>query len=316
MRKKPKAEFDKAWKEILGLHFEDFISFFFPQVHAQIVWGKGFQFLDKELHQIARSAKIGTRFADKLVQVQTKQYGAVWVLIHIEVQSYKDAEFAERMFIYYYKIYDRFKMKVASLAILGDTNSKWRPSEFNTELLNCQLSLKFPMVKLADYEGREEALEEDKNPFATVVLTHLAAKKNRDNPDSRFANMFAIAQRMSAKGYDQDTVNSLLRFMDWVVALPEELEIQLRDKIHQHEESLPMQHVTFFERLAKAEGKVEGKAEGKAEGLKFALELKFGKKGLELLPIIAKLKSPKEQTTFRNRLKTAQTPAELKKFYK
>jgi predicted transposase YdaD len=335
MAKIPKAEFDKAWKEILGTLLPDFISFFFPQAYEQIAWNRGFQFLDKELAQISRGAKIGTRFADKLVQVRTKQHRRIWVLIHIEVQNQKDRGFAERMFIYYYKIFDRYKKKVASLAILGDTNSKWRPTEFKTELLNCRLSREFPMVKLSDYKGREKALEDDENPFALVVLTHLAAKKRPNNPARRFGDMDAIAMRMYKKDYPQNKVDSLTKFMDWVMALPKELAVHLREKIHQYEEGSPVQHVTIFEKLAKAEGRQEGRQEGIKEGvrrgvrqgvrqgvrlgvkqgLELAVEFKFGKEGLEFVPIIAKFESAKELTTFKNRLKKALTVSELKKFY-
>jgi len=49
------------------------------------------------------------------------------VLIHIEVQGYPDADFEERMFIYYYCIFDKYKTKVVSLAILTDVNKKYRP---------------------------------------------------------------------------------------------------------------------------------------------------------------------------------------------
>jgi hypothetical protein len=331
MHKKRRAEFDKAWKEILSLYFQDFMGFFFPQAHAQIVWEAGFQFLDKEIEQISRSAKVGSRRADKLVQVQTKEHGAVWVLMHIELQSTKDVTLAERMYIYNYKLFDQYKMNIASMAILGDTDSNWRPSEYRSDLLNCLLSLKFPTVKLADYLGREEDLEKDNNPFAIVVLAHLAAKNTSRNPEGRLANKLDIARRLYENGYNYSTVNHILIFLDWIVVLPEDMETQFREEIHKFEEELPVQHITSWERAAKAEGleeglqkgrqegwqegRQEGRQEGLVEGLKIALEFKFGKKGLELLPIIAQFKSAKEFSLFQNRLKKAQTMTELKKYY-
>jgi hypothetical protein len=52
-----------------------------------------------------------------------------------------------------------------------------------------------------------------------------------------------------------------------------------------------------------------------AEGLKLMLELKFGKTGLELLPILSQLKSAEDLTAFQDRLKNTKTASELKKFY-
>ena len=126
-----RQEFDSPWKKILELHFEDFVSFFFPIAHKEINWSRGFEFLDKEFQKALRGAKVGSRLADKLVKVWTVQDEAAWVLIHIEIQNQKEITFTERMFVYYYRIYDRYRKKIASLAILGDENPDWRPVKFN-----------------------------------------------------------------------------------------------------------------------------------------------------------------------------------------
>ncbi len=46
------------------------------------------------------------------------------VLIHIEVQGQSEAEFAERMFVYNYRLYDRYRRPVVSLAVLGDEGAQ------------------------------------------------------------------------------------------------------------------------------------------------------------------------------------------------
>lgn len=43
-----------------------------------------------------------------------------------------------------------------------------------------------PSVKLLDYAGRQVELDADSNPFATVVLTHLAAKATRGAAEGRY----------------------------------------------------------------------------------------------------------------------------------
>ena len=47
--KNPKADFDSAWKEALRLHFRSFLAFFFPSIHDDLDWSRGYQLLDKEL---------------------------------------------------------------------------------------------------------------------------------------------------------------------------------------------------------------------------------------------------------------------------
>ena len=62
------------------------------------------------------------RRVDKLVKMFTKNQKEIWILIHIEIQLYKDEEFPLRMFTYNYRIFNRYQRPVTSLAILGDTN--------------------------------------------------------------------------------------------------------------------------------------------------------------------------------------------------
>ena len=110
------------------------MAFFFTDVHEGIDWAKGYEFLDKELQKIVREAEIGKRVADKLVKVWMTSGEQVWVLVHIEVQSQPEQRFAERMFIYNYRLRDLFNRPVASFAILSDGSPSWRPQRFSSEL--------------------------------------------------------------------------------------------------------------------------------------------------------------------------------------
>lgn len=103
------TEFDSPWKQILEQYFEDFILFFFPQAHGDIEWSRDYEFLDKELQQVVRDAELGRRLVDKLVKVYRTSGEEAWVLIHVEVQSQEESGFAERMYVYNYRIYDRYK---------------------------------------------------------------------------------------------------------------------------------------------------------------------------------------------------------------
>jgi hypothetical protein len=98
------ANYDESWKTAIEQYFEAFISFFFPEMHSCIAWERGYDFLDKEFQQIVRDAAVGTRFADKLLKVWLTGGEEAWLLLHIELQSQQDGEFAKRMFIYNYRI--------------------------------------------------------------------------------------------------------------------------------------------------------------------------------------------------------------------
>ncbi|MFM7427906.1 MAG: hypothetical protein ACKO7W_23390 [Elainella sp.] len=127
-------EYDSPWKDILEAYFQDFMQFFFPAIYSDIDWSRGYNFLDQELQQVVRDAELGKRFADKLVKVWKQSGEETWVLIHIEIQSQEEQQFSRRMFLYYYRLRDRYDCKVVSLAILGDERENWRPQPFEEEL--------------------------------------------------------------------------------------------------------------------------------------------------------------------------------------
>ncbi len=313
-----KNEFDSPWKNILELLLENFFEFFFPKAHSEIDWGRGFEFLDKEFQKILRDAEVGSRLADKLVKVWTKDDTEVWVLLHVEVQGDRELGFSERMFIYYYRIYDRYRCKIASLAILTDGNPNWRPQRFSSELWNCRMSFDYPVVKLMDYCDKWSYLEKSSNPFAIVVMAHLLAKQTKNDNDRRLAVKVDLTRRLYKKGYKKESIINLFLFIDWVMNLPRDLEQKFREEIEQYEELSKMRYVSSIERLAKEEGIALGQEKMRtpwAEGLKFMLELKFGKDGAQLFPILSQLKSAEELIVFQDRLKTAKTASELKKFY-
>ena len=99
-----RADYDAPWKEAIELYFHEFMDFFFPALAPQIDWQQDHEFLDKELQQIVRDADLGRRWADKLVKVWLLDGTETWILIHIEVQSQYQADFAQRMYTYNYRL--------------------------------------------------------------------------------------------------------------------------------------------------------------------------------------------------------------------
>ena len=91
------TDYDSPWKEALDAYFEPFLAMLFPEVHRRIDWSRGYESLDKEFQQVVREAEVGRRYVDKLVKVWTTDGAECWVLVHVEVQTARDAEFPRRM---------------------------------------------------------------------------------------------------------------------------------------------------------------------------------------------------------------------------
>ncbi|NMG15025.1 DUF4351 domain-containing protein [Aromatoleum bremense] len=105
----------------------------FPDAHRQIDWTHEHVFLDQELRQVVRDAELGRRFVDKLVRVTRLGGGEGWVYVHVEVQGSREADFARRIFVYNYRLFDRYDRPVASLAVLADQDAGWKPDHFHIE---------------------------------------------------------------------------------------------------------------------------------------------------------------------------------------
>jgi hypothetical protein len=153
-----RTEYDNPWKEIIEDFFPNFLQFFFPTAYAVIDWTKPYEFLDTELQQLEPDAEIGKRLVDKVAKVYLLNGEEAWVLTHIEVQSQYEQEFPQRIYIYNYRLFDRHKKRVISLAVLADEQKNWRPNKYEYSLGGCSVSLEFPIVKLLDYETQWQTL--------------------------------------------------------------------------------------------------------------------------------------------------------------
>jgi hypothetical protein len=274
------SDFDNPWKEAISLYFQPFMRFFFPRIEEEIDWDRGYEFLDQEFQQVVREAETGKAYTDKLVKVWRRSGTEIWVLVHIEVQSQAQEEFAERMFIYNYRIYDRYKKPVVSLAILADEREAWRPDRYREELWGWYVEMGFPTAKLLDYAQRSSELEESTNPFAVIVTAHLTTQETRRDKAKRYEGKLRIAKSLYRRGYGKKDIIELFRLIDWMVNLPEVAEQEFQREIQRFEEENQMPYITSVERLARMEGISQGVAEGilqqRKEDVLEVLEVRFG----------------------------------------
>jgi hypothetical protein len=64
----------------------------------------------------------------------------------------------------------------------------------------------------------------------------------------------------------QEQVRRLFRVLDWMLAIPSELEQSFRSEVERFEEARRMPYVTSIERLAREEGRQEGRLRGHKTG--------------------------------------------------
>ena len=203
---------DSLWKGIIEDLLLDFLTFFYPDQIFNLE--KGYDFLDKELEELFPliDAEHKIRRVDKLIKLFDTTGQERWILIHIEVQGYSDQNLPSRMFHYFYRILDRYKMPVTTLVILTDPDPRYNPSEFKYSVVDSNLLYQYRTYKVIEQSQSE--LEQSDNPFASVILTTLTAlKMNKMDDIGGLELKTALVRKLLQKGFPKSTIRSLLNFV-------------------------------------------------------------------------------------------------------
>ncbi len=143
----------------------------------------------------------------------------------------------------------------------------------------------FPVVELESWRTRWDELETlvPGNPFAVVIMAQLQANRYRDKR-TRLKSKFELVRSLRRYGYTPETASEIYRLIEWMIALPEDLEPEYRRVVSALSEESKMTYVTLIEREGikrgrvegRTEGRVEGRAEGKADLLLNMIQRRFG----------------------------------------
>ena len=167
--------------------------------------------------------------------------------MHVEVQGYFDRNFPRRMFQYYYRILDRYLeegYEVVSLGVLIDRKRDYRPSSWKYERWGFKVEMEFPVVKLLDYEGRENELLESENPFGLVVYSWLKdglrAVEEKEREKERVLRRFLVGlrRRWKERSWSEERLRRLLKFLDGLIELPEKLDKKLFERLNKEVEEV------------------------------------------------------------------------------
>lgn len=316
-------DYDSPWKIAIDDYLPEFIQFYYPDIYDNIDWALGYEALDNEFQSIVRDADVGKHRADKLVQVTRLDGTKRFVYIHIEVQSQKDDDFEQRMFTYHYRIYDKYGQHPVSLAVLADDNERWLPTGYRVDSWGCRLQLDFRMVKLLAFETALASLQANTNPFAILTVAHILTKRTKKKPQDRYDAKFTLIRLLYERGWDKEEMLKFMSVIDWLMYLPAELAVKLREEVHALEEENRMRYMTSFEQLAMADGIQTGMKTGIQTGIQRGMQQ--GMLGLFMTMLMARfphldLQDYKDKiysaaeaqlNRYSLRLFTAQTPEEV-----
>ena len=261
-------DYDSPWKDAIQNAFAEFMAFYFPQAASQVDWQVPPEFLETELRQVVQDAELGRRHADVLAKVACRDGTSQHVYVHVEVQGGKEAGFEQRMFVYHYRLFDRFQAPVASFAVLADEDPGWRPDGYGYQALGVTHTLQFGVAKLLDHEHRLDQLQADPNPFALVTAAHLLTRRTRGADLQRFEAKRKLVRLLYQQNRGRQRVIDLFAVLDWMMRLPPELGRQIWQDVEVVEREGRMRYVTSVERFILEEQRQEARQEGLQVGLR------------------------------------------------
>jgi hypothetical protein len=152
-------------------------------------------------------------------------------------------------------------------------------------IAGCQVSLKFPTVKLLDYEARWSELEASTNPFAIIVMAHLKTKATTRKLQQREHWKWTLIRGLYERGLEREQIIKLFEIIDRMMTLPSELQQSLDSKIKQFEEERTMPLLSNME----LRGMEIGALQNRHYDIKTVLTVRFGEISSEFQEMIGKI---------------------------
>ena len=208
-----KHDFDTAWKTILEAFEVEIVELLFPELFCKIAWELGTESLDKELNEIQKeifdkksSEKI---ISDKIIKVKFKHGESKILFIHVEVQSYSSGHevFGERMFRYFYRIWDRFRYKyddkseIVAAAIYTYKGERGKDKRYVYKLPELSEDILVYNFRTIDVEQIKLESISDKNPLKLVFKMGKKLLNTGITDEEIYNAKIELAREL--KGYDK-----------------------------------------------------------------------------------------------------------------
>jgi hypothetical protein len=281
-----RSDFDEAWKELIETHLRQILEVLFPVVAAAVDWSRGMEFLDTELREILNDTNVTSFRVDRLVKVWEIDGSEQWILIHLEIQSFEESGFEERIYHYNHGIHRAWSKQPVTLVILADLNPRWKPCEYVRAHLGCETRFRFVVCKLTEELDR---LENDFSLVSVAAKAQIAALRTTGNPEKRLEIRLRLTRSLYDHGFTREEVRTGYRILSWMMRLPRELQLTFRDRLVEYAKEKNMPHLTDMEELEIELATQRGMERGMEQAAMALLQRKFGPLSAEQLSQIESL---------------------------
>ncbi|MBY6269844.1 Rpn family recombination-promoting nuclease/putative transposase [Parageobacillus thermoglucosidasius] len=241
------VDHDRLFKELIQAFFEEFILLFFPDMYEHIDFCH-LSFLSEELFT---DVTAGEKYrVDLLVETKLKGEDGL-IIVHIENQSYVQPSFPERMFIYFSRLFEKYRTNIVPIAVFSYDAIRDEPSSFTLPLpFGNILHFRFFPVELRKQNWRNYIRSD--NPIAAALLSKMGyTESERIELKKQFLRMLVRLELDEAKQ------RLLIGFFETYVRLSDDEEQQLRNEVNQmetKEKEQVLELLISYEQKGKREG--------------------------------------------------------------
>ncbi|HHW44627.1 transposase [Desulfofundulus thermobenzoicus] len=270
---------DRLFKELLETFFAEFMELFFPEASRAIDLTQ-LKFLQQEVFTDVTAGE--KRKVDILVETRLKGEPGL-ILVHVEPQSYVQGNFNERMFVYFSRLYEKYRRKILPVAVFSYDRVRDEPDSFELVFPFLDvLNFRFYKLELKKLNWREYI--QGDNPVAAALLSKMGFQ-----PEEKVKVKVEFMRMLARMKLDPARMELLAGFFETYLKLNREEEEQYNrelGRLDSKEVDVIMQITTSWHEKGRAEGRAEGRVEGKVEAKREVickyLVRKFGDKSSDM----------------------------------
>jgi Domain of unknown function (DUF4351)/Putative transposase, YhgA-like len=163
------TDHDRLFKELLSTFFVDFLDLFLPQVACQIE-RDSVRFLPQEYFADLTTGE--KKIIDLLAEVKVLGQDAV-ILIHVEAQSSSETDFAQRMFFYFARLYQKYGHRIYPIVVFSfDEPLREEPFTHCVDFAGLKvLEFNFAPIQLNHLNWRDYLSQS--NPVAAALMAKM-----------------------------------------------------------------------------------------------------------------------------------------------
>ncbi len=289
-----RIDHNRLFKELLQTYLADFFELFFPEA-AQVLDLTGCRFLTQEAFT---GLNKGKRYVDIVAEATIRGEPGT-VLVHVESQQEPQKAFAERMFRYFLRLYDKHGKRILPVALFTYDKLRNEPDHF---------TLGFPFLEVMHfrfYQLQPKRLSwrdfiNQPNPVAAALLSKMGYK-----PEERVQVKHEFFRMLTRLQIDPERAAFLVSFFETYLRLKPQEEAELARMIgtlEKEEAEKVIQWTTSYHEKGRAEGMLEGVIKTKREDIAQFLSARFDIDPTEFEAQTATLQTPEELDRLLQRL--------------